>query len=94
MSNGDDSTHVPEGSGEGETSLGERQVPSRVVSPAFWTALATVVMAVFTGLLWRVNQTANETNIAFGATLVRWGLAQSKLLDPMESYRGSTSSMG
>lgn len=31
---------------------------------AAWTAFATVMMMVFTGLLWHVNQIATETSIA------------------------------
>ena len=31
---------------------------------AAWTALSTVVLMVFSGLLWRVNDKANETSVA------------------------------
>jgi hypothetical protein len=71
MPNESDTADVSGGKNN-EQKDGEGDFPKYFSKSGVWTAIFTGILTIFTGLLWSVNRTANDTSIAAQRAIISW----------------------
>ena len=102
MPNADDATRVEQGgsgeSAEEQNMSGQLWNKFFVGKAAVWTAVFTLVLCIFSGLLWKVNDKANDTSISTQRAFISFGGpvlvkdVQNRKLKGINVYYGMTNS--